>query len=104
MHRVSIHGGSSMPRQTVVVPNQPRTPNRAVRVPDSTWLPAQEAARRRGDTLSEIMRDSLDAYNIMSDEQWYELVEVAGSRGMSRPQLFSTAIIEWVQRAGRRRK
>ena len=93
-----------MPRQTEGAPNQPRTPNRAVRVPDATWFPAQDAARRRGDTLSEIMRDSLEAYVIMSDEQWSDLVEVAGDSGLTRPQLFSTAIIEWVRRRARRRK
>ena len=93
-----------MPRQTEDVPNQPRTPNRAVRVPDNIWFPAQDASRRRGDTLSEIMRDSLEAYVIMSDQQWNELVDVAGAAGMSRPQLFSTAIIEWVERKLRRRK
>ena len=93
-----------MPRQTVNVPNQPRTPNRAVRVPDATWIPAQEAARRRGDTLSEIMRDSLDAYNIMTDDQWNDLVHVAGVTGLSRPELFSTAIIQWVERESRKRR
>ena len=93
-----------MHRQTVDVPNQPRTPNRAVRVPDDTWFPAQEAARRRGDTLSEIMRDSLEAYVILSDDEWADLVEVAADAGMTRPQLFSTAIIEWVQRRLRRKK
>ena len=93
-----------MVRQTSLVPNQPRTPNRAVRVPDATWLPAQEAARRRGDTLSEIMRDSLDAYNIMTDAQWDDLVETASRAGMSRPELFSTAIVGWVEREKRRRK
>ena len=92
-----------MPRQTVAVPNQPRTPNRAVRVPDATWVPAQEAAARRGETLSEIMRDSLDAFNIMTDEQWTELVNVADDTGLTRPQLFSTAIIEWVARTSKRR-
>ena len=93
-----------MPRQTVNVPNQPRTPNRAVRVPDATWLPAQEAAERRGDTLSEIMRDSLDAYIIMTDEQWNDLVIVAVDSRMSRPELFSTAIIQWVERESRKRR
>lgn len=87
-----------MQRQTMGVPNQPRTPGRAVRVPDSTWNPAQEAARRRGDTLSEIMRDSLDAYIIMTDEQWADLIDVAADTGLTRPQLFSSAIIDYVER------
>ena len=91
-----------MSGQTGVVPNQPRTPNRAVRVPDSTWIPAQETAQRRGETLSEIMRDSLDAFNLMTDEQWSDLVNVAAETKLTRPQLFSTAIIQWVDRTAKR--
>lgn len=85
-------------RDHMGVPNQPKTPGRSLRVPDETWGPGQENAKRRGDTLSEIMRDSLDAYNIMTDAQWADLVDVAGRLGISRPQLFSDAIIEWVER------
>ena len=85
-----------MPRQTVTVPNQPRTPNRAVRVPDATWGPAQEAAARRDDTLSEVMRDSLEAYVHFTDEEWVELQDVAARLGLSRPVLFSTAIKAFV--------
>lgn len=85
---------------TSTVPNRPRTPQRAVRVPDDTWYPAQDAAKRRGERhgVSEILRDSLDAFNILTDEQWSDLLDVAAGMGMSRPELFSTAIIEWVQR------
>lgn len=85
-------------REDMGVPNQPKTPGRAVRVPDNTWNPAREAAKRRGETLSDIMRDSLDAFNIMTDEQWSDLVDVAISEGITRPELFSTAITEWVAR------
>lgn len=87
-----------MRNQTQDVPNQPRTPTRAVRVPDSTWHPAQDSARRRAETLSEIMRDSLDAFNMFTDEEWADLVDVAVRVGISRPDLFSSAIKEWVER------
>lgn len=97
-HRVSIQGGASMWREHMGVPNQPKTPGRAVRVPDETWDPARESAKRRGETLSNIMRDSLDGFNIMTDEQWADLIDVALRLDISRPELFSTAIIEWVER------
>ena len=89
-----------MRNQTQQVPNQPRTPQRAVRVPDATWFPAQDNARRRGERqgLSPIMRDSLDAFNMFTDEQWADLCDVAAGLDMGRAELFFTAIIEWVER------
>lgn len=44
------------------VPNQPKTPLRAVRVPDELWKAAQAVAKARGETLSEVIRDCLSAY------------------------------------------
>jgi hypothetical protein len=35
---------------------------------------------------------------MMTDEQWEALRDVVGALGISRPELFSTAINEWVQR------
>lgn len=51
-----------MPRQTGSVPNQPRTPMRAVRVPDELWLKAQAVAKERGETVSDVIRDALTTY------------------------------------------
>lgn len=51
-----------MPRQTNSVPNQPRTPNRAVRVSDDLWSKAQAVAKDRGETLSDVIRDALTEY------------------------------------------
>lgn len=45
-----------------MVPNQPKTPQRAVRVPDDLWRAAQEIARERGETLSDVLRDALVQY------------------------------------------
>lgn len=44
------------------VPNTPKTPRRTVRVPDKTWEAAKSAAERRGDNLSEVIRQSLEQY------------------------------------------
>jgi len=49
-------------RQTEQVPNQPKTPMRAIRVPDELWKAAQEIARERGETLSDVIRDGLTEY------------------------------------------
>ena len=51
-----------MQRQTEQVPNQPKTPMRAIRVPDELWKAAQEIARERGETLSDVIRDGLTQY------------------------------------------
>jgi hypothetical protein len=44
------------------------------------------------------MRDSLEAYNRFTDEQWADLEDVAADSGMGRAELFATAIMEWVER------
>jgi predicted transcriptional regulator len=44
------------------MPNQPKTPNRVVRVPDDLWHAAQAIAKARGETLSDIIRDALRRY------------------------------------------
>jgi len=51
-----------MQRQTEQVPNQPKTPMRAIRVSDELWKAAQEVARERGETLSDVIRDGLTQY------------------------------------------
>ena len=38
------------------------TPLRAVRIPDEIWLPAKEAAKRNGETISEVIRRALTEY------------------------------------------
>jgi predicted transcriptional regulator len=48
--------------QTERVPNQPKTPLRALRVPDDLWHRAQAVAKERGETLSDVMRDALWDY------------------------------------------
>jgi antitoxin component of RelBE/YafQ-DinJ toxin-antitoxin module len=44
------------------VPNQPKTPQRTVRVPDDVWLAAQERAAQEGVTISEVIRRALQKY------------------------------------------
>lgn len=52
MTRASVEG----------VPNQPKTPQRSVRVPDEVWRAAKERAEAEGNTLSDVLRQVLDAY------------------------------------------
>lgn len=49
-------------RKTRDVPNQPKTPQRAIRIPDDLWQAAKAIARDRGETLSEVIRDALTDY------------------------------------------
>ena len=39
-----------------------RIPHRTIRVPDEEWRAAQDAARRRGESLSEVIRAALRRY------------------------------------------
>ncbi len=44
------------------MPNQPKTPNRVIRVPDDLWHAAQAKAAERGESLSEVIRRALARY------------------------------------------
>jgi len=44
------------------VPNQPKTPVRSVRISDDLWDKAQRLADRRGENISDVVRDALAAY------------------------------------------
>ncbi|GGO92584.1 hypothetical protein GCM10011584_29300 [Nocardioides phosphati] len=44
------------------MPNQPKTPNRVVRVPDELWRAAQRVAADRGETLAAVIRRALEKY------------------------------------------
>jgi antitoxin component of RelBE/YafQ-DinJ toxin-antitoxin module len=44
------------------MPNQPATPNRAIRVPDDLWWAAQRVAKDRGETVSDVVRRALERY------------------------------------------
>jgi hypothetical protein len=44
------------------VPNQPKTPNRAIRVEESLWRAAQDKARAEGKTLTGVIVAYLKRY------------------------------------------
>lgn len=44
------------------MPNQPKTPMRSFRVDDELWRAAHRAAAANGETLTEVLRRSLQAY------------------------------------------
>lgn len=44
------------------VPNQPKTPQRSVRVPDEVWEAARLRAISEGRTLSDVVRAALETY------------------------------------------
>lgn len=44
------------------MPNQPKTPQRTVRVPDDVWKAAQSKAAERGENLSDVIRKALARY------------------------------------------
>lgn len=51
------------PRPTIRrVPNQPKTPNRTLRVSDEIWFRAREIAKDRGETLTDVIVRALVRY------------------------------------------
>jgi purine-nucleoside phosphorylase len=44
------------------MPNQPKTPQRAVRISDEVWTAAMSKAEERGETVSDVIRRALIAY------------------------------------------
>lgn len=44
------------------MPNQPKTPHRAVRVPDELWAAAKAATEARGETIAQVIRRALTDY------------------------------------------
>jgi hypothetical protein len=44
------------------VPNQPKTPVRSFRIPDTIYLPAKAKAQAEGDNLTDIVKDALLEY------------------------------------------
>lgn len=44
------------------MPNRPATKARTVRVPDDLWNAAQQKARARSDSLSQVIREALRKY------------------------------------------
>lgn len=44
------------------MPNQPKTPNRVIRVDDTLWHAAQAKAAKKGETVSDVVRRALQRY------------------------------------------
>lgn len=44
------------------MPNKPKTPHRTIRISDELWQAAQAKAAERGETLTDVLRRSLERY------------------------------------------
>lgn len=51
------------PASVGIVPNQPKTPRRTIRVSDELWSKAARRADEKGETLSEAIRKFLERYS-----------------------------------------
>lgn len=51
-----------VPGRLTRVPNQPKTPQRTVRIPDDEWEDAKEAAAAAGETVTDVIRRALVDY------------------------------------------
>lgn len=54
-----MHTANALPSD---VPNKPKTKIRAFRIPDEEYEPAQETARRKGETVTDVVRRALVSY------------------------------------------
>lgn len=45
-----------------MAPNQPKTPNRTIRVPDEIWEAARRKAADRGETITDVIVRALKQY------------------------------------------
>lgn len=45
-----------------VAPNQPKTPQRTIRISDDLWNRAGQRAKERGEALSDVVRRALEHY------------------------------------------
>lgn len=52
----------------MTMPNQPRTPQRTVRIPDAVWESAQVRASQRDETVSDVVRRALERYATATDD------------------------------------
>lgn len=50
-----------------VMPNQPKTPQRTVRVPDDVWRAALENASANGETVTDVIIRALNRYNARAE-------------------------------------
>lgn len=44
------------------MPNKPKTPLRAIRISDELWQAAQAKAAEKGETVTDVLRRSLEKY------------------------------------------
>lgn len=44
------------------MPNQPKTPQRTIRLDDELWTAARAKAASEGRTVSDVVREALEAY------------------------------------------
>lgn len=44
------------------MPNQPKTPQRTIRLDDELWIAARSKAASEGRTVSDVVREALEAY------------------------------------------
>ena len=65
------------------MPNQPKTPQRTVRVPDEVWDAAKAKATKRGDNLSDVIRRALQQYAGLNPDRTTPLRELREQRGLT---------------------
>ena len=51
--------GTATTEKIGLVPNQPKTPARAVRIDDALWDAVKQEAARRGETATDVVRRAL---------------------------------------------
>lgn len=70
---------------------------RTVRADDSVWIPAKDLAERLGETISDVVRESLVGYlELHTDPTWAEAMAVAAEHGDDLRAIIRQALVDYV--------
>lgn len=98
LKRVSrLLGGSGNETDTMGRVSTRGTPPRSIRIADDVWTPAAELAERLGETLSDVVRESLVGYvELHTERVWAEAVAMAVERGDHLPDILHRALEDYI--------
>lgn len=73
------------------------TTQRSIRIADDVWIPANELAERLGETVSDVVRESLAGYiELHTSPTWAEAMEIAERRGDDLLDIVRAALAEYI--------
>ena len=75
------------------------TPNRTIRISDEIWDDASELAERLGESVADVVRESLVGYvELHNEPTWAAAMATAKERGDYLPDIILDALNEYIYR------